>query len=47
MEVKTNNGYIISNPIGLAAGFDTTGVGIDGLFDLGFGFIELGSVTAE
>ena len=33
------------NPIGLAAGFDKHAEAVDGLFDLGFGFIEVGSVT--
>ena len=33
------------NPIGLAAGFDKNAEAINGLFDLGFGFIELGTVT--
>ena len=32
MRVKTKRGYTFSNPIGLAAGFDTTGVAVDGLF---------------
>ncbi|KAN0059832.1 Dihydroorotate dehydrogenase (quinone), mitochondrial [Thecaphora frezii] len=40
-------GKTISNPIGLAAGFDKQAEAIDGLFDLGFGFIEIGSVTPE
>ncbi|KAJ3380502.1 Dihydroorotate dehydrogenase (quinone), mitochondrial [Lobulomyces angularis] len=35
----------LSNPIGLAAGFDKNGEAIDGLFDFGFGFVEIGSVT--
>ncbi|MBD22848.1 MAG: dihydroorotate dehydrogenase (quinone) [Alphaproteobacteria bacterium] len=33
------------NPIGLAAGFDKNAEVIPGLFDLGFGFLELGTVT--
>lgn len=32
-------------PIGLAAGFDKNGTAISGLFDLGFSFVEIGSVT--
>ena len=32
-------------PIGLAAGFDKNGTSIPGLFDLGFSFVEIGSVT--
>ncbi|XP_022908668.2 dihydroorotate dehydrogenase (quinone), mitochondrial [Onthophagus taurus] len=33
------------NPIGIAAGFDKHGEAILGLQDLGFGFVEIGSVT--
>ncbi len=33
--------------LGLAAGFDKNGVGIDALADLGFGSIEIGTVTGE
>lgn len=33
------------NPVGLSAGFDKNAVAIDGLFGLGFGFVETGSVT--
>ncbi|PWN54195.1 hypothetical protein IE53DRAFT_383216 [Violaceomyces palustris] len=40
-------GKVISNPIGLAAGFDKQAEAIDGLLDLGFGFVEVGSVTPE
>mmetsp|Transcript_14667 Transcript_14667/g.13171 ORF Transcript_14667/g.13171 Transcript_14667/m.13171 type:complete len:461 (-) Transcript_14667:84-1466(-) len=35
------------NPIGLAAGFDKHGECIDGMFDLGFGFVEIGSITPK
>ena len=38
-------GVTISNPIGLAAGFDKNGVAIQALAQLGFGFIEIGAVT--
>lgn len=37
----------LDNPIGIAAGFDKDGEAIDGLFDLGFGYVEIGSVTPE
>lgn len=37
----------LSNPVGLAAGFDKDAQAIDGLFDLGFGYVEIGSVTPE
>ena len=33
------------NPIGMAAGFDKHGEAMEGLFALGFGFVEVGSVT--
>ena len=33
--------------LGLAAGFDKNAVGIDGLANLGFGFVEIGTVTGE
>ena len=36
-----------ANPIGLAAGFDKHGECIDGMFDLGFGFVEIGSITPK
>ncbi|THH05831.1 hypothetical protein EW145_g4512 [Phellinidium pouzarii] len=36
-------GEKLSNPIGLAAGFDKNGEAVDGLFDLGFGWVEIGS----
>ena len=35
------------NPLGLAAGFDKGGECIDGVLDLGFGWVEVGSVTPE
>jgi dihydroorotate dehydrogenase len=38
-------GLDLPNPVGLAAGFDKNGVAIDGLLRLGFGFVEIGSVT--
>lgn len=40
-------GLPISNPVGMAAGFDKDGEAIDGLFDLGFGYVEIGSVTPQ
>ena len=36
-----------SNPIGLAAGFDKNGKSFNGLFNLGFGFVEIGTVTLK
>ncbi|CCJ31177.1 unnamed protein product [Pneumocystis jirovecii] len=38
-------GRTVSNPVGLAAGMDKQGEAIDGLLDLGFGCIEIGTVT--
>jgi hypothetical protein len=38
-------GLTIPNPIGLAAGFDKDAEGIEPLLDMGFGFVEIGSVT--
>uniref|UniRef100_A0A1A9UWV6 Dihydroorotate dehydrogenase catalytic domain-containing protein n=1 Tax=Glossina austeni TaxID=7395 RepID=A0A1A9UWV6_GLOAU len=40
-------GSILKNPIGLAAGFDKHAEAVEGLSQLGFGFIEIGSVTPE
>src|SRR5450830_24849 len=38
-------GLTFPNPVGLAAGLDKNGAVIDGLAALGFGFIEIGTVT--
>ncbi len=38
-------GLSFPNPIGLAAGLDKNGVVIDGMAALGFGFVEVGTVT--
>jgi dihydroorotate dehydrogenase len=40
-------GLHFKNPIGLAAGFDKNGVWTDQLSNLGFGFIEIGTVTPK
>ncbi|KAJ7224325.1 hypothetical protein GGX14DRAFT_425202 [Mycena pura] len=40
-------GRDIFNPVGLAAGFDKNGETIDGLFNLGFSWVEIGSVTPK
>lgn len=40
-------GLTFRNPIGLAAGFDKNGDAADVLAALGFGFIEVGTVTSE
>ncbi|TFY53669.1 hypothetical protein EVJ58_g9322 [Rhodofomes roseus] len=38
-------GEELSNPLGMAAGFDKDGEATDGLFNLGFSWVEIGSVT--
>ncbi|GBG91727.1 hypothetical protein CBR_g53542 [Chara braunii] len=38
-------GRHFNNPIGLAAGFDKSAEGVDGLLGMGFGAVEIGSVT--
>ncbi|KAL3502303.1 hypothetical protein ACH5RR_036752 [Cinchona calisaya] len=38
-------GKRFSNPIGLSAGFDKNAEAVEGLLGLGFGFVEVGSVT--
>ena len=40
-------GLTFRNPVGLAAGFDKNGTAARSLAALGFGFIEVGSVTSE
>lgn len=38
-------GLSFDNPVGLAAGLDKNGAAIDGFAQLGFGFVEIGTVT--
>jgi dihydroorotate dehydrogenase len=38
-------GLDFPNPIGLAAGFDKNGEAMDAMLDIGFGFVEVGTVT--
>ncbi len=40
-------GIKFPNPVGLAAGLDKNGSSIDGLSSMGFGFIEVGTVTPK
>ena len=40
-------GLNFNNPVGLAAGFDKNGEHIEAMQDLGFGFIEVGTVTPK
>ena len=44
---KTVFGVNFPNPIGLAAGLDKNGVALAALGALGFGFVEIGTVTAK
>ena len=44
---RTLFGINFPNPIGLAAGFDKNGVALPALAALGFGFVEIGTVTAK
>ena len=40
-------GLTFGNRVGLAAGFDKNGVAVDGWFSLGFGHVEIGTVTPK
>lgn len=40
-------GQRFQNPVGIAAGFDKHGEAVDGLYKLGFGFVEVGTVTPK
>jgi len=40
-------GTKLRSPVGLAAGLDKDGEGIDSLFDCGFSYVEIGSITPE
>lgn len=40
-------GLTFTNPVGLAAGLDKNGEYIDALAELGFGFVEIGTVTPK
>lgn len=44
---KTVFGVNFPNPVGLAAGFDKDAVALPALAALGFGFIEIGTITAK
>ena len=44
--LKTNQfGLDLANPLGIAAGFDKNGVAVSKIARLGFGFVEVGTVT--
>ncbi|XP_041048016.1 dihydroorotate dehydrogenase (quinone), mitochondrial [Carcharodon carcharias] len=40
-------GQKFKNPVGIAAGFDKHGEAVDGLYKMGFGFVEVGSITPQ
>lgn len=40
-------GLEVDNPIGLAAGYDKHGEAVDAMLELGFGLVEIGSVTPQ
>ncbi|WGD36239.1 quinone-dependent dihydroorotate dehydrogenase [Lysinibacter sp. HNR] len=40
-------GLVFPTPFGIAAGFDKDGTAIDGLWSLGFGHVEVGTLTAQ
>src|SRR5699024_11943047 len=40
-------GISFPSPFGLAAGFDKAGIGTSALADLGFGHIEVGTITGQ
>jgi dihydroorotate dehydrogenase len=40
-------GLSFSNPLGIAAGFDKDGEAMEGMLDMGFGCVEIGSVTPQ
>jgi dihydroorotate dehydrogenase len=44
---KTLFGVNFRNPLGLAAGFDKNGVALPAWAALGFGFVEIGTITAK
>jgi len=44
-ESRTVMGITFPNAVGLAAGLDKNGAVIDGMASLGFGFIEIGTIT--
>lgn len=47
MLTQTIHNIKFRNPVGLSAGFDKNGLIIDAMSSLGFGFTEIGSVTAR
>ncbi|MEI6427513.1 MAG: quinone-dependent dihydroorotate dehydrogenase [Pseudanabaena sp. ELA607] len=45
--IQQQFGLTFPNPVGLAAGFDKNAEAIDGWSSLGFGFVEVGTITAQ
>lgn len=45
IEPVTRFGHTFANPVGVAAGFDKNAVAVNQLASLGFGFVEVGTVT--
>ncbi|XP_068173168.1 dihydroorotate dehydrogenase (quinone), mitochondrial isoform X2 [Antennarius striatus] len=46
LEVKVL-GLTFKNPVGIAAGFDKHAEAVDGLYKVGFGFVEVGTITPK
>src|SRR5687768_15750539 len=46
LEIK-RFGLTFENPVGMAAGFDKNGIVVNQLAGLGFGFVEVGTVTLQ
>ncbi len=44
---RRRSGLRFPNPLGLAAGFDKSAEAMDGLARLGFGFVEVGTLTPK
>ena len=44
LNIKAFNKFF-DNPVGCAAGFDKNGEAMEGLFQIGFGFVEIGTIT--
>ena len=47
MLATTVFGIKFPNPVGIAAGFDKNAEAVEGMHNLGFGFVEIGSVTPK
>ena len=47
LQSTTAFGITFANPVGMAAGFDKHCEAVRGLEDVGFGFVEVGTVTPK